>query len=921
MLVAEEPSPDVQQLIAGHTAVFTQPPRHVPTDKTPDGPLLGNGDVGVVLSGPPERQLFHIGKNDFWSRRCIVTVGGVALAIPELAGAAYKQEQDLLNAEVRGLFTKGGLTVRTRSWVCATENLLVTELTAALLDKPAVAQPVEAHATLFCGTAGQARSGTAGIKENNNRVNLGREQHGGGRWYFDGLIDEVRVYDCSLPAADVAALRDLKDVRDGLIRCWGFDEEGGETAKDASGNGSDGKITGIREAGKKGQALSLDGKRGYADCPPVRVSKGLTVAAYVFPRTHAKEGEAQYIFSKGEWNDAYSLGLSAGKLRFAVGNDFAQAAKPLPLNQWVHVAGTFDGRRIRVYVDGTEAAVQGSGSSLPAAPGAGNGLLWFTRSGTAEPIEWRKVSVACRLLGSELRPAADLEDDSGVQAALSLQPGKTVTLVSAILSDRDAANHLDAVKQRVAELDSAAVEKLNREHRQWWRRFWGRSFLEIHDKVIESHYYGALYILGSCNRPGKIAPGLFGNWITTDRPAWQGDYTLNYNFEAPYYGVDVANRGDLALPYFDAIIGLLPQGREMAAKRNWKGVHFPTHFGPYGLLTEGWQDWGQRSDAAYAALPFIDHCIYSQDAEFLKQQAYPFLLEVGAFWEDYLKFENGRYVIYNDSIHEGSGTDCNPVLTLGLVRRLFSSLLEFSTELGVDEGRRGKWRHILDHLAAYPLQERNGKTVFRYTEKGTPWWNDNGLGIQHIYPAGAIGLDSDPKLLDISRNMVEVMGRWTDGNCFSSFYPAAARVAYAPEIILRNLRLQCDKHAFPNLHFVYGGGGIENCSGVLVGLQEMLLQSHEGTLRFFPCWPRDQNARFGRFRARGAFLVSAEFKDGNVRNVSVVSEKGRDCTVLNPWPGKAVRLSRSGTEAEAVQGERFTIKTQPGETVALTPVP
>jgi alpha-L-fucosidase 2 len=101
-----EPAPDAERVVSGHTAAFSQPPRAVPTDKTPDGPLLGNGDVGVVNAGPPERQRFHIGKNDFWSRHCIVTVGGVALEIPGLAGASYRQEQDLYNAEVRGAFVK-----------------------------------------------------------------------------------------------------------------------------------------------------------------------------------------------------------------------------------------------------------------------------------------------------------------------------------------------------------------------------------------------------------------------------------------------------------------------------------------------------------------------------------------------------------------------------------------------------------------------------------------------------------------------------------------------------------------------------------------------------------------------------------------------------------------------------------------------
>ncbi|MEI7899998.1 MAG: sugar-binding domain-containing protein [bacterium] len=46
-------------------------------------------------------------------------------------------------------------------------------------------------------------------------------------------------------------------------------------------------------------------------------------------------------------------------------------------------------------------------------------------------------------------------------------------------------------------------------------------------------------------------------------------------------------------------------------------------------------------------------------------------------------------------------------------------------------------------ISAFPTQERNGKTVFRYSEKGMAWCNGNTLGIQHIYPAGAIGLDSE----------------------------------------------------------------------------------------------------------------------------------------------------------------------------------
>jgi len=49
--------------------------------------------------------------------------------------------------------------------------------------------------------------------------------------------------------------------------------------------------------------------------------------------------------------------------------------------------------------------------------------------------------------------------------------------------------------------------------------------------------------------------------------------------------------------------------------------------------------------------------------------------------------------------------------------------------------------------------------------------------------------------------------------------------------------------------------------------------------------------------------------------VKIVSEKGRACTVQNPWPGKKAQLAGGKTLA----GVRFTFKTKSGETIELTP--
>jgi len=275
-------------------------------------------------------------------------------------------------------------------------------------------------------------------------------------------------------------------------------------------------------------------------------------------------------------------------------------------------------------------------------------------------------------------------------------------------------------------------------------------------------------------------------------------------------------------------------------------------------------------------------------------------------------------------------------VSLALVRMVMNLAIDMSGELGVDAARHQRWTHIRDHISNYPTcrlgdlrkwwpahlpktDENRNLPIFRYTEQGTEWWPDNTLGIQHIFPAGGIGLDSPPELLERARNQIRVMNRWVDFNGMNSFYAAAARVGYDPAVILKEMRLMIEKIGGPNGMIPGNPHGMEHQSIVPNAIQEMLLQSHEGVIRFFPAWPKDQDARFGTLRARGAMLVSAELKGGVVRGATIFSEKGRACTVQNPWPGKTVRIVRDGKPAESVTGDRFVLKASVGETIGLEP--
>lgn len=515
-----------------------------------------------------------------------------------------------------------------------------------------------------------------------------------------------------------------------------------------------------------------------------------------------------------------------------------------------------------------------------------------------------------------------------------LEPGKPVRLVCAFSSNFKSDDCVADVIKRVADCSSSRLKEVEKKHAGWWKNYWNKSFVSIPDSVIEKQYYLSLYGMASCSRDLDFPPSIFGSWITRERPNWNGDYHLNYNHMAPYYGLYSSNRIEQADPYYMPLLAQISRGKYYSEKITGipEGILLPVGAGPLGIETtrrspfmdtyfKGWFDeklvedegffMGQKSNSSYAVVNMSMQFYHTWDKSFT-EKVYPFVKGVAAFWENYLTFEGGRYVIYNDAIHEGTVGTKNPILSLGLVRMVMQTATDMSVLLQTDVDRREQWKHVLDNLSEYPLQERNGKTVFRYTETGTDWWGDNTLGIQHIYPAGQIGLNSDPELLKVAHNTMQEMQRWIDFNGSNSFFPAAVRVGYEPDSILHHLA-RYSQHTYPNGFQLNNPHGIENLSTVPNTINEMLCMGHQDLLRVFPVWPRDKEALFSQLRAEGAFLVSSELKAGIVTYISVFSEQGRPLNLVNPWKGKKVILETDGTDKKVFEGDIIRIETEPGK--------
>lgn len=489
-------------------------------------------------------------------------------------------------------------------------------------------------------------------------------------------------------------------------------------------------------------------------------------------------------------------------------------------------------------------------------------------------------------------------------------------------------------------LEEISEEKFEEEHNdnlKWWENFYKKSSFKTSDTFLEMNWYASQYLLAVCALNNEFPPGLYGNYITKDWVNWKGDYHLNYNYQGSFYGACTSNHVELTDCYATPILAMQKRGNEFSKNfLNQKGVFYPVGIGPKGMITERSDDvWekmflGQRSNAVHATDIMIMRWYSTYDVEYAKR-IYPFFLDVADFWEGYLEKRDGTYNVVHDAIHEipyykdnfdpeeykTEINEENNLLTLGLLRMFFKCIIDISEVLNRDAERRNQWKDILDNLHEFPTYIRKGKKVFRYTSNGTDWNDSNTLCIQHIYPCGQIGMSSDDELLETAKNTFFSDDRWDDGNGGCSYFPCSARLGIDPKLIIKKMKQNFEKFQLPNMLLLHGGGCLENSSIASATLNEMVLQSYDGTIQIFPDWDNDIDCSFENLRADGSFLVSSSICNGKIKAVKIKSEKGRKLRLANPYSRAEITIGNEKNpcddgiiELDISQGTTFFIKEQ-----------
>ncbi|MHC4367633.1 MAG: glycosyl hydrolase family 95 catalytic domain-containing protein [Planctomycetota bacterium] len=511
--------------------------------------------------------------------------------------------------------------------------------------------------------------------------------------------------------------------------------------------------------------------------------------------------------------------------------------------------------------------------------------------------------------------------------------------VWSVATSNESEEPLEAARGNCAKALDAGFDQLQGAHRTWWDSYWARSSVRVPNAIIERQWYLEMYKFGAAARADTPPITLQGPWTADNMkiPPWKGDYHHDLNTELSYWPAYSGNQLDGAAGF----VNWLWDTRDTAkawTKRffDLPGLNVPMTADLNQEQIGGWHQYTHSATtAAWLAHHFYLHWRYSMDRDFLRDRAYPWLRETSVFLEAVTeKGPDGKRTLPLSSSPEINDDRLDawfPTITnydLALIRWTFETTTELAHELGkTDDARR--WWALLAEIPEFAIDEQSKKLLVA---------KDYPLAASHrhfshlmaIHPLGIIRWENGPEdqaIIKASLADLEEKGTsWWTGYSFSWLANLAARARdgkraekalelFSTSFCLRSsFHCNGDQSGRGYSNFRYRPFTLEGNFAAAAGLQEMLLQSHSGTIRVFPAIPPGwKDVSFNTLRAEGAFLVSATRVNGATERIEVKSEKGGPCRIENPF-------GRAGYDTEGVGrnnfhsgGPDFVVITRPGQ--------
>ena len=540
------------------------------------------------------------------------------------------------------------------------------------------------------------------------------------------------------------------------------------------------------------------------------------------------------------------------------------------------------------------------------------------QAGKTDGVEWLQVTLP-----------GDI-DYKGMEYCVAVAGSAGTKVVSLVTSFDIATGDVRAAAIALAKKTAAEVERSPEQliagHEQAWRDFWARSGVALADRDLQHWWYRMLYFARTVSQPGGRFPAALMPPLATDKTPWHADFHFNYNSWQPFWSVISANHPELADPWIAYVDRLLPRAQWQAKEIfDCEGVYYSiSHFlhepDPASCKSVNKRSvvmnpWGMTIGMVGMTAQNLWHKhLCDPDRAYLEAKIYPSLREAARFYLSFMKQcgkDAAGKILLGPSFspeHGAMGIDNCP-FDIAYVHYTFDAFDKASKELGKDRALAAECLAMKALLADYPVAlDPNGKPVVvdwvgcKYREVEL---HSLTVPVVPVFPAEQVTWFSPEPVKDLFRHTIK--DAIHSGNNSQVILNIAKARLSMPEAVA-DTKVWFKSRELPNGLFVWQGHEhgtfMPESIGVAAVVTEFLMQSVGDIIRVFPCWPKEQNAKFTNLRAQGGFLVSAEQKDGKVTKLEITSTVGGTLRVLNPWSGQVVeRVTQPGQRVTVTERE------------------
>ena len=498
--------------------------------------------------------------------------------------------------------------------------------------------------------------------------------------------------------------------------------------------------------------------------------------------------------------------------------------------------------------------------------------------------------------------------------------GPVEVLLLTVVSTRDAADVSAEAKSRLDRAEAHYMPVSVTAAMDWFRHQWNRSWIRLPDISLSRPWYWGVYQALSARKPGKFASGYLAPWYQSSLANW-GVHILTYEQTKTNLGLLPTNHAELLEPWFR----LLTDSREKLQKftRDYYGLNgtaYPHAVSGTGTVIASSVTLNGTEMNLQTVGESVKYCWdyydFTGDRAFLAAVGYPLLKDAATFYHEYLLTdEKGEKYIFPSRSQEYVNTVglsneymTNSLIDLCMARFTLQRAAEAARILNVDGELAGAWE--ADAAALRPDYAVWPDGTWKTAEDTDDLTLDYGPPlVTDVAPVAYTGeVDAwhgGKALMEAAKKTV--MKLVPDNEIpWDRSFGMIARIrmgdrAYAG----RMLRLipaeyeeggNLDAPIHPDCDYCVCKGAASTAEVIT----EMLLQSQGNVLRVFPAWDRTLgDAAFYSLRARGAFLVSAEWRDGEVAYAIVRSLRGNPCRIALPF-GKAPTRVRDLETGETV---------------------